>query len=199
MSKKNRLIFDSFIYANHSSHIGHRYEHHPLLGSTGGQAMPNRAILFTGLLLLLALIGSVLSTRHYHRLATDWKNSARQSQQALTTANTVLAVQKRQQQHVAALDKQHTEELAHAKTTIEDLRNAVATGSRRLQFNSIGSVPVRNGATRTSSVVDAAQPRFTDAAKRHYFDLRYRIAIADQQITGLQEYIRLACLKSEIQ
>jgi prophage endopeptidase len=160
--------------------------------------MPNRLTLFTGFLLLLTLGGSVLMTIHYQHLATDWKNTAQQNQQALTIANTALYQQQHQQRQVAALDKQHTEELAYAKITIEDLRHAVAAGSKRLQVNAHCPASDRNGDSSPPSVVDVASPRLTDAAKRHYFALRQRIATTDKQIAGLQDYIKWVCLKSAI-
>ncbi|CAM3263925.1 MULTISPECIES: lysis protein [Yersinia] len=157
--------------------------------------MPNRLTLLIGLVLLLALGGSALTARHYQRQAESWRDSARQNQQALKTANRAIARQRQQQQQVAALDKQHTEELAHAQATIDDLRRAVAAGTQRLQFNTACPLPDSQRTARAPSVADAARPRLTDAAERHYFDLRQRIATADQQIAGLQGYIRTICLK----
>ncbi len=42
---------------------------------------------------------------------------------------------------------------------------------------------------------DAFGPRLTDSAERDYFTLRERIEIATKQLTGLQQYVRIQCIK----
>lgn len=155
--------------------------------------MLNRLTLPAVGLLILALSAAILTARHYQQQSTHWRDTARQSQQAMKTAYAALARQQRQQQQIATLDKQHTEELAHAKATIDDLRHAVAVGTQRLQLNATCPVSVSHGTTRTPGVADVAQPRLTDAAKRHHWHLRQRIATARSQIAGLQHYIRAVC------
>ncbi|BBI91661.1 putative phage lysis protein, endopeptidase [Serratia symbiotica str. Tucson] len=93
-----------------------------------------------------------------------------------------------QMQTISVLDAQHTKELEHDKNLIAQLERDVADGRRRLQINAIcPAVPTGSTATRMD---DAARARFTDTAQRNYFTLRRRIEIAEQQINGLQDYIR---------
>ncbi len=99
---------------------------------------------------------------------------------------------------VAALDEKHTKELNDARSENTRLADAVRSGERRLRVAATCSpatgagVPQATGATR---VVDAEGPRLDDAAERDYFRLRDGIATAQQQIAGLQDYIRGVCLK----
>jgi len=114
------------------------------------------------------------------------------------TARAAQQVQKAQaesqqkQRALAALDKQHTQELADAKSQIADLSDAVAVGRRRLRVHAQcpDSVPQT---TATTGVDDAAGARLDDAAERNYFRLRQRIETATRQVTGLQDYIRSVC------
>lgn len=98
---------------------------------------------------------------------------------------------------VAALDEKHTKELTDARTENSRLADAVRSGERRLRVRA--SCPATGtGVPQTSSptsVVDGPGPRLDDAAERDYFRLRDGIATAQQQIAGLQDYIRGVCLK----
>ncbi|WP_182056564.1 lysis protein [Pantoea sp. ME81] len=93
------------------------------------------------------------------------------------------------QRDVAALDTKYSKELASAQATIDQLRDDVATGKRRLQLNA------RCETSTTSGTTDAASPRLTDAAEQNYWTLRSRIETAGKQIAGLQQYINEQCLK----
>ncbi|MGP1680777.1 MAG: lysis protein [Giesbergeria sp.] len=109
----------------------------------------------------------------------------------------VVAVADARKLAVAELDEKHTKELNHARTENSRLADAVRTGERRLRLNATCTsarvgVPQAPGAT---SVVDAAGPRLDDAAERDYFRLREGISTAQQQIAGLQDYVRDVCLK----
>lgn len=98
---------------------------------------------------------------------------------------------------VAALDKKHTKELTDARTENSRLADAVRSGERRLRLRAScpatgTGVPQTPGAT---GVVDGPGPRLDDTAERDYFRLRDGIATAQQQIAGLQDYVRDVCLK----
>lgn len=93
-----------------------------------------------------------------------------------------------QQQHdVAAIDAKYTRELNDAKQTITDLQRDVASGAKRLRINA--RCPVPSPAT-TPGLANDASARPADTVERDYFTLRERIATAEKQIIGLQEYIR---------
>lgn len=98
---------------------------------------------------------------------------------------------------VAALDQKHTKELNDARSENSRLADAVRSGERRLRLRAScpatgTGVPQAPGAT---GVVDGSGPRLDDAAERDYFRLRDGIATAQQQIAGLQDYVRDVCLK----
>ena len=99
---------------------------------------------------------------------------------------------------VAALDEKHTKELNHEKRKLETLQSDVRAGRVGLRVNASCAPAAGTGvpsATGAASVVDATGPRLTDAAKRDYFALRTRVETSRQQIAGLQDYVRDACLK----
>ena len=100
-------------------------------------------------------------------------------------------------QAVAALDNKHTKELTDARIENSRLADAVRSGERRLRVRAScpatgTGVPQAPGAT---GVVDGSGPRLDDTAERDYFRLRDGIATAQQQIAGLQDYVRDVCLK----
>lgn len=105
------------------------------------------------------------------------------------------AESEQQQQALAEIDKQHTQELVNAKSQIADLSDAVAAGRRRLRISAQCPSSVSAPGTATG-VDDGGAARLDDAAQRDYFRLRRRIAITNQQISGLQDYIRTQCLRS---
>lgn len=98
----------------------------------------------------------------------------------------------RRQQAIAELDAHYSEELTHARLTIENLQRDVAAGTQRLRVSATcKAVP---GSTSAAGLDDAAAPGLTDAAQRDYFRLRERIEMSNKQLAGLQEYIRNQCL-----
>ena len=137
-----------------------------------------RVLLTMALILLSALMASLAS--HYHSKASEALKTVKQQQQTITSMQ--------QQQHdVAAIDAKYTRELNDAKQTITDLQRDVSSGAKRLRVNA--TCPVSNS-TATSGMANDASPGLTDSANRDYFTLRQRIATAEKQIAGLQEYIR---------
>lgn len=113
------------------------------------------------------------------------------------TYEAVMIDQTTRAQAVAALDKKHTKELTDARTENSHLADAVRSGERRLRLRA--TCPATGtGVPQTSSptgVVDGPGPRLDDTAERDYFHLRDGIVTAQQQIVGLQDYVRDVCLK----
>lgn len=90
------------------------------------------------------------------------------------------------------LDTKYTQELANAKSEIDQLRIAAERNPERVYIKA--SCKKAEGAT-TSGMDDAATARPTDSAIRNYWLLRERIAESEKIILGLQDYIRTECLR----
>ncbi|WP_267892414.1 lysis protein [Candidatus Williamhamiltonella defendens] len=93
---------------------------------------------------------------------------------------------------VSQLDAQHTRTLKNDENQLAQLERDLADGRRRLHLQAPYS-PMPSAAS-APSVDDAPTPRLTDATQRDYFTLRAPIALAEQQITGLQAYVQQVCL-----
>ncbi|MFS1582913.1 MAG: lysis protein [Candidatus Arsenophonus phytopathogenicus] len=146
--------------------------------------------------IIVALFASMLGTALYYRTLYYHAEKARK-----------IAVSDREKQQVAfeqlnrqiltvtALDTQHTKELEHDKNLIAQLERDVAANRRRLRVKAICHSVSTN--TASSDVDDATRARLDDTANRNYFILRQRIEIAEQQINGLQDYIRQVVLSHQ--
>ncbi|QLK87346.1 lysis protein [Arsenophonus endosymbiont of Aphis craccivora] len=97
-----------------------------------------------------------------------------------------------QMQTISALDTQHTKALEHDKKLITQLERNVATNRRRLWVKATCSNMSANATP--SGLDDATRARLTDTAPRNYFTLRRRIEVAEEQINGLQDYVRQVVL-----
>ena len=140
-------------------------------------------------LLLLACVLSIAWTiNHYRNNAITFKEQRDKAAHSLKLANDTIDGMKVRQRDVALLDAKYTGELADAKATIDQLRDDVATGKRRLQLNARCSAP------GTSGMGDASTARLTGTAERNYFTLRERIATVTKQVSYLQNYIKEQCL-----
>ncbi|WP_039660055.1 MULTISPECIES: lysis protein [Pantoea] len=144
------------------------------------------------LLVLLLLATSVALALYYRGNAINYKAQRDTASSNLKMAKDTITDMQTRQRDVAALDEKYTKELADAKATIDQLRDDVVTGKRRLQLN---ATCTKQSAPGTSSLDAAAGPRLTDTAQRDYFTLRERIEVAGKQIAGLQQYIVEQCLK----
>lgn len=135
-------------------------------------------------------------------VATEQESRAHQadlaaiSNAAAQQVTQALARQQEAQQAVADLDRKHSEELKSAKEENDRLRGDVADGRRRLQLKASCPADSRNlsSVTGTAGMADGAGPRLDVVAERDYWRLRAGIAAADNQIAGLQEYVRKVCL-----
>jgi|GEM_PF-1921391 len=132
-----------------------------------------------------------LKAEHSQQL-TDIANAAS------TAARQALEQQQRSITALAEIDRKYTDEIAAAQLETDQLRSAVASGERRLRIKA--SCPATNSnsmpdAANPASVDDAASPRLTGVAERNYWLLRDRIALATNQVSALQAYIKGSCLK----
>lgn len=87
------------------------------------------------------------------------------------------------------LDKKNFEEMTNAKNEIEDLRDQLTAGTKRVLVRAIcpTAVPAAPGPT---SVDDAREPELTAVARQDYLRLREQIVTTEAQLQGLQDYIR---------
>lgn len=90
------------------------------------------------------------------------------------------------------LDTKHTQELANAKIEIDKLRIAAERNPERVYIKASCK---KAAGTTTTGLDDAITARPTDSAIRNYWLLRQRIAESEQMIKGLQEYVRVGCLR----
>ncbi|WP_109409334.1 lysis protein [Proteus genomosp. 4] len=90
------------------------------------------------------------------------------------------------------LDIQYTQELANAKNEISRLRDISERHPERVYIKA--ECP-KSKTTPSTSLAYATTARPTNTAIRNYWLLRERIAESEQMIKGLQDYIRLECLK----
>ena len=90
------------------------------------------------------------------------------------------------------LDTRHTQELVNAKNEISRLRDISERHPERVYIKAECPKSTDSSAT---SVDDATTARPTDTAIRNYWLLRERIAESEQMILGLQDYIRMECLR----
>lgn len=146
--------------------------------------------------IMLALLASLLSATLYYR------HHYQQSEQALQGAVSEMkrhqsAFEKLSQKikTVSQLDAQYNKALEHNKNRGAHLERDVADGRRRLRIKA--TCPNMSASSSASGVDDATAPRLADATQRDYFTLRARISLAEQQITGLQEYIRQVVLLNQ--
>ncbi|MGC0990101.1 lysis protein [Pantoea agglomerans] len=149
-----------------------------------------KLLLALALVIIVAITTSTAFALYYRGNAIDYKAQRDIATTSLKEANDTITDMQTRQRDVAALDEKYTKELAVAKATINQLRDDVATGKRRLQLNATCQKQSTSG---TSSLDDAASARLTDAAQQDYFTLRDRIEVAGKQIAGLQQYIREQC------
>ncbi|WP_406706213.1 lysis protein [Sodalis sp.] len=143
-------------------------------------------------LTIVALLALMAGAALYYRARyLDVEQSRQRIEAQAASRRAEIEQLNHQIQTVTALDKQHTRELENDKKRIAQLERDVAGGRRRLQ---VSATCPGVSARATARLDDAAGARPTDAAQRNYFTLRRRIDIAEEQINGLQDYVRQVCL-----
>ena len=95
------------------------------------------------------------AVNHYRDNAITYKAQRDKNARELKLANAAITDMQMRQRDAAALDAKYTKELADAKAENDALRDDVAAGRRRLQYQS--SLSVRE-ATTASGVDNAASP-----------------------------------------
>lgn len=94
-------------------------------------------------------------------------------------------------QSLHELDTMYTQELTNAKTEIDNLRDAVKSGTKRVYVRA----ECPKSGTDTSAGVDDGRPAtLARVAEPDYFHLRKQLETMDAQIRGLHEYIKTQCL-----
>ena len=86
------------------------------------------------------------------------------------------------------LDKKNFEEMTNAKNEIEDLRDQLTAGTKRVLVRA--TCPAVQPSTGTTGVDDAREPALTANAGQDYLRLREQIVTTEAQLSGLQEYVR---------
>lgn len=147
--------------------------------------------------IIIAVIACIIvslgwAVNHYRDNAITYKEQRDKATEKLSLANATIKDMQTRQREVAALDAKYTGELADAKKTINDLRRAVDSGTKRLRI--AATCPGVPKATSATGVDDAGAPELTPDARRNYFDHRDGIATADKMIRGMQDYIKEQCL-----
>lgn len=94
-------------------------------------------------------------------------------------------------QSLHELDTMYTQELTNAKTEIDNLRDAVKSGAKRVYIKA--ECP-KSGTNTTESGRDEAAPRLSEATEQDYWRLREMMAENEKQTLYLQDYIRTECL-----
>lgn len=131
----------------------------------------------------------VLSLLAYFAISNQ---ALRHERDKLQTANSQLSGQldwqNGTQRAVATIDEHRTQELNDAKNKIDVLQRAVDAGARKLQL--AATCPT----TGAAGVANASTAELTPDARQNYFRLREQLAVSEQQIRGLQDYIRRVVL-----
>ncbi|HBQ5974355.1 MULTISPECIES: lysis protein [Klebsiella] len=153
----------------------------------------NRLIAVISVVLIFLIVSLGWLASHYHDSATEFKRQRDKVIEQLSLAKDTIADMQVRQRDVAALDAKYTEELADAKSQLDNLQRCVSSGKCGLRINA--KCPA-NGATSAGGMGDASGPRLTDSAERDYFTLRERIFTVTKQVGYLQDYIRTQCLSN---
>lgn len=141
--------------------------------------------LMIALFTLVAVLGSVL---------LKWDRDSLQFEIA-ESRNEVDRLQLQAQQAAQALqardtlDKQRFQEMTDAKNQIDNLRNELAVGTKRVLVRATCSTAV-SAAAGTTGLDDGAEPALTAIARQDYLRLREQIVTTEAQLAGLQEYVR---------
>ncbi|KGA31131.1 lysis protein [Pectobacterium odoriferum] len=137
----------------------------------------------TVIAVLLALITALSFGVYYYHDAYS------KADHDLTLAKDTITDMQTRQRDVAALDAKYTKELADAKSTINQLERDVDSGRKRLRISASCQ------ATAAPSLANAGTCELNPDSRRTYFRLREQLITTENQVRGLQEYVREQCLK----
>ncbi|MBS9442268.1 lysis protein [Photorhabdus heterorhabditis] len=139
-------------------------------------------------IIALALVS--LLAYHYYGQYTKQLDATVQLQSRLLEQQNEIVSQQERIKRLSELDTKHTQELTNAKSEIDTLRDDVASGRKRLF---VKATCPKSEADSRARMDDAATARPADTAIRNYWTLRERIAAINQQVLGLQDYIKTQC------
>ncbi|PHM60517.1 peptidase [Xenorhabdus stockiae] len=108
--------------------------------------------------------------------------------------NVIITTQQERIQHLAELDKAHTQELANAKTEINTLRADVAAGRRKLRIKA--ACPVSE-TTPSGSVVNATTVELPRETGSDVLDIREGIINDRAKLRYLQDYVKAECRREK--
>ncbi|MCS4061728.1 lysis protein [Pseudomonas putida] len=141
--------------------------------------------LLIALFTLVAVLGSVL---------LKWDRDSLQFEIA-ESRNEVDRLQLQAQQAAQALqarddlDKQRFQEMSDAKNQIDNLRDQLAAGTKRVLVRATCPATVPTAASSTG-LDNARDPTLTVTARQDYLRLREQIVTTEAQLQGLQDYVR---------
>ncbi|AZS56779.1 lysis protein [Pectobacterium parmentieri] len=143
--------------------------------------MPIRHTVIAALLALIAALS--FGVYYYHDAYSKADHDLSQAKE------TIIDMQTRQRD-VAALDEKYTRELADAKKTISDLHRDVDAGRKRLRV-----AATCKPTAFAPGLVNAGTCELDTNSRRTYFRLREQLITTENQVRGLQEYVKGQCLK----
>jgi prophage endopeptidase len=91
-----------------------------------------------------------------------------------------------------AIDSQYAKDLLHARLENDTLRDAVASGSKRLRIKA--TCPSVSNPTSAPRLADGGDAELAESARQDYHDLRASIIEKESQLAGLQAYVTQVCL-----
>ncbi|CDG20673.1 putative Rac prophage; prophage lambda endopeptidase [Xenorhabdus poinarii G6] len=145
---------------------------------------------YMAIILIIVTVASVFET-YYHgvkraelqEVNERQKTEIQQLTDRITYQNTHITM-------LHELDTKHTQELAHAKSEINNLRADVAAGRRKLRIKA--NCPVSEPPA-SSSVVDATTVELSGATGSTVLDIRENIINDLAKLKYLQDYIKTEC------
>ena len=141
--------------------------------------------LLIALFTLVAALGGVLLKRDRDSLRFEIAEA--RSEVALLQRQAEQASQALQARD--ELDKQRFKEMSDAKNQIDNLRDQLAVGTKRVLVRATcpAAMPA---ATSSTGLDDGAEPALTANARQDYLRLREQIVTTEAQLQGLKDYVR---------
>ena len=128
----------------------------------------------------LLVVCSIAYSAHYY--AKLYRQAAKDLKESQATVEKMQS----QQKTTAELDAKYTKDLADAQNTIDQLRDDVTAGTKRLSVRA-KCLPQTSA---TGSVGDAGAAELSSDSRQDYYRLREQLATSDKQIRYLQDYIK---------
>lgn len=126
--------------------------------------------------------------------AHHYAQKYRATQMELDKATATIGTMQSQQKTAAELDAKYTKDLADAQNTIDQLRDDVTAGTKRLSVRA----KCMPQTAATGSVGDDGAAELSSDSRQDYYRLREQLATSDKQVRYLQGYIRSVLNGEEI-